>query len=49
MSDISDLLRLQADVKEYDGLIMVDNGWELSGYEPYETFLSEWMTLSPRE
>ncbi|KAF8985974.1 hypothetical protein BGZ52_009706 [Haplosporangium bisporale] len=49
MTKISDVLRLQADVKDYDGLIMVDNGWELSGYEPFETFLSEWMALNPQD
>ncbi|KAG0017246.1 hypothetical protein BGZ82_000811, partial [Podila clonocystis] len=49
MNDIADQLRHQEGVKEFDGLIMVDNGWELNGYEPFEKFLSEWMTLNPRD
>ncbi|KAF9904094.1 hypothetical protein EC991_003069 [Linnemannia zychae] len=47
LNDISSQLRLDPDVKGYDGLIMVDNGWELSGYMPYEEFLSKWMLLNP--
>lgn len=49
VNDISDQLRQKKGVKEYDGLIMVDNGWELNGYEPFDRFLSEWMTLNPQE
>ncbi|KAG0025742.1 hypothetical protein BGZ81_006939 [Podila clonocystis] len=49
MNDIADQLRLQEGVKEFDGLIMVDNGWELNGYEPFEKFLSDWMTLNPHD
>jgi hypothetical protein len=25
---------------------MVDNGWKLDGYAPYDSFLSEWMSLN---
>ncbi|KAF9315313.1 hypothetical protein BGZ91_005818, partial [Linnemannia elongata] len=46
-NDISSQLRQDPDVKIYDGLIMVDNGWELSGYAPYEEFLSKWLRLNP--
>ncbi|KAG0057737.1 hypothetical protein BGZ83_003635 [Gryganskiella cystojenkinii] len=49
MNDLSSLLRQEPNVKDYDGLIMVDNGWELNGYEPYETFLEKWLTLNPDE
>ncbi|KAG0326636.1 hypothetical protein BG000_001292 [Podila horticola] len=49
VNDISDQLRQKKGVKEYDGLIMVDNGWELNGYEPFDRFLSEWMTLNPQD
>ncbi|KAK3846161.1 MAG: hypothetical protein J3R72DRAFT_516456 [Linnemannia gamsii] len=48
-NDISSQLRLDPDVQAYDGLIMVDNGWELSGYAPYEEFLSKWLRLNPIE
>ncbi|KAG0091951.1 hypothetical protein BGZ92_011214, partial [Podila epicladia] len=47
MNDVSRQLKQQEGFKEYDGLMMVDNGWELTGYEPFEKFLSEWMTLNP--
>ncbi|KAF9294506.1 hypothetical protein BGZ88_003764 [Linnemannia elongata] len=46
-NDISSQLQQDPDVKIYDGLIMVDNGWELSGYAPYEEFLSKWLRLNP--
>ncbi|KAF9331878.1 hypothetical protein BG006_005252 [Podila minutissima] len=46
MNDISRQLEKQEGFKEYDGLMMVDNGWELNGYEPFENFLSEWTTLN---
>lgn len=48
-NDISSQLRQDPDVKGYDGLIMVDNGWELSGYAPYDNFLSKWLQLNPLE
>ncbi|KAF9141058.1 hypothetical protein BGX30_005533 [Mortierella sp. GBA39] len=46
-NDISSQLRQDPDVKAYDGLIMVDNGWELPGYAPYDEFLSKWLRLNP--
>ncbi|KAF9546684.1 hypothetical protein EC957_009444 [Mortierella hygrophila] len=46
-NEISSQLRQDPDVKAYDGLIMVDNGWELSGYAPYHEFLSKWLRLNP--
>jgi len=49
VNDISSRLRQESDVKDFDGLIMVDNGWEMNGYEPYETFLEQWLTLNPDE
>ncbi|KAF9301104.1 hypothetical protein BGZ74_007085, partial [Mortierella antarctica] len=49
MNDISHQLEKQEGFKEYDGLMMVDNGWELNGYEPFENFLSEWITLNPTD
>ncbi|KAG0273101.1 hypothetical protein BGZ95_011104 [Linnemannia exigua] len=48
-NDISSQLQLDPDFKAYDGLIMVDNGWELSGYAPYDEFLSKWLRLNPIE
>ncbi|KAG9071059.1 hypothetical protein KI688_008602 [Linnemannia hyalina] len=46
-NEISSQLRQDPDVKAYDGLIMIDNGWELSGYAPYDEFLSKWLRLNP--
>ncbi|KAG0234113.1 Taste receptor type 1 member 3 [Mortierella sp. GBA43] len=34
-NDISIELRRDQDVERYDGLIMVDNGWNMHDYEPY--------------
>ena len=48
-NDVSSQLRTDPDVKTYDGLIMVDNRWDLNGYAPYEEFLSKWMRLNPIE
>lgn len=48
-NDISSQLRSDPDFKAYDGLIMVDNGWQLLGYPPYDDFLSKWMRLNPLE
>ncbi|KAG0294926.1 hypothetical protein BGZ96_000163 [Linnemannia gamsii] len=47
--DIAPQLRRDQDVKAYDGLIMVANGWRLLGYPPYDDFLSKWMRLNPLE
>ncbi|GJJ73733.1 hypothetical protein EMPS_06091 [Entomortierella parvispora] len=49
VNDISSQLRMESDVQDFDGLMMVDNGWEMNGYEPYEAFLEKWLTLNPDE
>ncbi|KAF9187542.1 hypothetical protein BGZ50_001889 [Haplosporangium sp. Z 11] len=46
---ISQQLRQEPDVHDYDGLIMVDNAWNLTGYEPYDTFERQWMQLNSTE
>ncbi|KAF9579093.1 hypothetical protein BGW38_004800, partial [Lunasporangiospora selenospora] len=43
MNDISASLRDEPNPSEYDGLIMVENGWNLTGYKPYDTFIEQWM------
>ncbi|KAF8932030.1 hypothetical protein BGZ58_007279 [Dissophora ornata] len=48
-NDISDQIRMEPDANEYDGVIMVENGWDLKGYEPYENFLAVWMQLDPSD
>ncbi|KAI8605767.1 periplasmic binding protein-like I [Dissophora ornata] len=48
-NDISDQIRMEPDASEYDGVIMVENGWDLKGYEPYENFLAVWMQLDPSD
>ncbi|KAG0298657.1 hypothetical protein BGZ98_000125 [Dissophora globulifera] len=49
INDISPVLAQEPDPWSYDGLMMVDNGWDLSGYQPFDSFLSEWMQLNPTD
>ncbi|KAG0089092.1 hypothetical protein BGZ92_005307 [Podila epicladia] len=49
MNDIVETLEQDTDVAGYDGLIMIDNGYELPGYGPYETFLKRWVSLNTTE
>ncbi|KAG0369526.1 hypothetical protein BGZ54_009669 [Gamsiella multidivaricata] len=49
MNGISSVLQQETNVAGYDGLIMVEDGWELTGYEPYQTFLSGWLRLNPQD
>ncbi|KAG0329537.1 hypothetical protein BGZ99_001539 [Dissophora globulifera] len=46
INDISPVLAQEPDPWSYDGLMMVDNGWNLSGYQPFDSFLSEWIQLN---
>ncbi|KAF9586414.1 hypothetical protein BGW38_005354 [Lunasporangiospora selenospora] len=46
LNDISAQLRDSEDHEGYDGLVMIDNGWILDGYAPYETFKKKWMSLN---
>ncbi|KAF9156133.1 hypothetical protein DFQ26_009458 [Actinomortierella ambigua] len=48
-NEISDMFRDEVDRRDFDGLIMVDNGWNLRGYPPYENFLKEWIHLNTTE
>ena len=48
-NDISEQMRQKSNVKDFDGLMMIDVGWEWSGYEPYETFMGKWLTLNADE
>ncbi|KAI8361312.1 periplasmic binding protein-like I [Mortierella sp. GBAus27b] len=47
-NDISIELRRDQDVERYDGLIMVDNGWNMHDYEPYQAFLRHWLQLDTK-
>ncbi|KAF9100596.1 hypothetical protein BGX27_000323 [Mortierella sp. AM989] len=49
MNEISSLLKQEPDFSGYDGIIMVDNGWSLPGYKPYEDFLHKWSNLDPKD
>lgn len=46
MKDIVETLKQDTDVAGYDGLIMIDNGYELPGYAPYDDFLKRWLSLN---
>jgi len=46
MNDIMETLEQDTDVAGYDGLIMIDNGYELLGYAPYDDFLKRWLSLN---
>ncbi|KAG0287473.1 hypothetical protein BGZ96_008590 [Linnemannia gamsii] len=45
MNDISETIRKEPDYDEYDGLIMIDNDFNLTGYPAYDKFMAEWMAL----
>ncbi|KAF9958840.1 hypothetical protein BGZ72_010822 [Mortierella alpina] len=40
---------MEPQVEGYDGLIMLDNVWDLHGYEPFESFVSRWQRLNVTE
>ncbi|KAI8602561.1 periplasmic binding protein-like I [Dissophora ornata] len=46
LSDISFLMQQDKNIRNYDGMIMVDNGWDLNGYGPFDTFQEEWVALN---
>ncbi|KAF9973700.1 hypothetical protein BGZ73_003033 [Actinomortierella ambigua] len=48
-NEISSAYRNRTDRRDFDGLVMVDNGWNLSGYGPYDDFLREWAHLNTTE
>ncbi|KAF9289444.1 hypothetical protein BGZ68_009354 [Mortierella alpina] len=48
-NNIGPLLQQEKDVKAYDGLIMVDIGWDLQDYGPFQEFRSRWQKLDPTE
>ncbi|KAF9956215.1 hypothetical protein BGZ72_002935 [Mortierella alpina] len=47
--DLSDSLSLLTNPLDFNGLIMADALWDLSGNPTYDKFLSEWMNLNPKE
>ncbi|KAF9951611.1 hypothetical protein BGZ70_000907, partial [Mortierella alpina] len=47
--DLSDSLSLLSDPLDFNGLIMADALWDLSGDPTYDKFVSEWMNLNPKE
>ncbi|KAF8953709.1 hypothetical protein BGZ46_003157, partial [Entomortierella lignicola] len=49
INDISDQIQQEKNPRDYDGIVMVDNGWNLQGYPPYDQFLAQWMSLNSTE
>ncbi|KAG0241185.1 hypothetical protein BGW41_006178 [Actinomortierella wolfii] len=49
INDISDVFQNATARRDFDGTIMVDNAWDLSGYAPYDDFRDEWMRLNTTE
>ncbi|KAF9952688.1 hypothetical protein BGZ72_005999 [Mortierella alpina] len=49
INNIGPQLEQEPDARAYNGLIMIDTGWELKGYRPFEEFHSRWQKLDPRE
>lgn len=49
LNDLEEELIQEPDMDAYDGLIMVNNGVALDGFEPYDIFKKEWMSLNTTE
>ncbi|KAF9986010.1 hypothetical protein BGZ75_002308 [Mortierella antarctica] len=47
--DLSDSLSVLTNPSDFNGLIMADALWDLSGDPTYDKFVSEWMNLDPKE
>ncbi|KAF9436111.1 hypothetical protein BGZ76_004788 [Entomortierella beljakovae] len=47
VNDISNQIAQLDHPEAYDGVIMIDNSWDLAGYAPYDEFHAEWMSLDP--
>ncbi|KAG9325377.1 hypothetical protein KVV02_004152 [Mortierella alpina] len=47
--DLSDSLSVLTNPLDFNGLIMADALWDLSGDPTYDKFVSEWMNLDPKE
>ncbi|KAF9283651.1 hypothetical protein BGZ68_005235, partial [Mortierella alpina] len=47
--DLSDSLSQLTDPLDFNGLIMADALWDLTGDPTYDKFVSEWMNLNPKE
>ncbi|KAG0372264.1 hypothetical protein BGX24_000487 [Mortierella sp. AD032] len=45
LNDISDTLHAEPKFSDYDGLIMIDNIYDLIGEPSYDKFLKQWMAL----
>jgi hypothetical protein len=44
-NDVSESIRNEPDYDEYDGLIMIDNHYDLKGHPAYDKFMAQWMAL----
>ncbi|KAF9297273.1 hypothetical protein BGZ88_010561 [Linnemannia elongata] len=49
MNDIAETLRKEPDHTGYDGLIMLDNDYNLTGNPAYDKFMEQWMALDIRD
>lgn len=49
LNDISETIRKEPDYGEYDGIIMIDNDYNLTGYPAYDKFMAQWTALDVRE
>ncbi|KAG0043369.1 hypothetical protein BGZ83_011483, partial [Gryganskiella cystojenkinii] len=49
LNDLEDEINLESDSSSYQGLIMLGDGVGMPGYEPYEKFKEEWMSLNQTE
>ncbi|KAG0263745.1 hypothetical protein BG011_008174 [Mortierella polycephala] len=46
---LSQQFRHEPDVHDYDGLIIIDNAWNLTSYGPFDSFQHQWMQLNSTE
>ncbi|KAF9966095.1 hypothetical protein BGZ70_003294 [Mortierella alpina] len=50
MNDLAEHYGLmEPQVEGYDGLIMLDNVWDLHGYPPFDSFVARWQQLNATE
>ncbi|KAG0307780.1 hypothetical protein BGZ98_009785 [Dissophora globulifera] len=45
-NDISNLMQGDPEAEAYDGVIMIENAWDLKGYAPFDSFQAAWMQLN---
>lgn len=49
MNDIAETLRKEPDHTNYDGLILLDNDYNLTDNPAHEKFMEQWMALDINE